>query len=169
MSIDSCGLGQVKARFRAVTMSALMSPAIARSVSSSSRTRPPSQSCMWRKCQSQGKHAAVWDAKYETKKISYLLSFFLLYWAEWPTRGRQEMYASGCWNSFLEYSYIRFTKGQQVTQRHTEVTGQFTKSDSRYPNTSLFGLNSFKSLSYAVKSSGKHLLEAWRLQASKME
>lgn len=72
----------------------------------------------------------------------------------------RRMYASGCWNSFLEYSYIHFTKGQQVTQRYTEVTGQFTKSDSRYPNTSLFGLNSFKSLSYAVKSSGKHLLEA---------
>lgn len=28
----------------------------------------------------------------------------------------RRMYASGCWNSFLEYSYIRFTKGQQVTQ-----------------------------------------------------
>lgn len=141
MSIDSCGLGQVKARFRAVTMSALTRPATAKSVSSSSRTRPTSQSCMWRKRQSQGKHAEVLDAKYETKKnILFTFVFFSCIGQSDQQGVDRRMYASGCWNSFLDYSYIHFTKGQLVTQRYTEVTGQFTKSDSRYPNTSLFGL-----------------------------
>ena len=122
---DSCGQGQVKSRFRAVRMTALIRLETTRAISPNSRTRPPPQSLHLEKSTSVQKKAhCKLDAKYKTEHISYLLLFFLSCWGEWLTRGREKGLCVWLLDLFLrlDYSYIHSLKDSD-SPKDTEQPG----------------------------------------------
>lgn len=95
---------------------------------------------------------------------------FLLCWGYWWTRGREKDLCVWLLDPFLtfDYSNIHSLKDNDSPQ-DTQQPGANLLNQTQEVLTFLsLASNTFKSSSYAMKSSGKHLLEAWR-QFQRME
>ena len=110
------------------------------------------------------------DAKYKTERTSYLLLLFLLCWGYGWTRGREKDLCVWLLGPLLTFdsSNIHSLKDNDSPE-DTRQPGPNLLNQTLEALTFLsLASNTFKSSSYALKSSGKHRLEAW-MQFQRME
>lgn len=162
--------GQVKSRFRAGRLTALTRLEMTRAISPDLTTGPIPVPAQGEACQGTVKACCNLDAKYQTERTSYLLLLFLLCWGYGWTRGREKDLCVWLLGPLLTFdsSNIHSLKDND-SPKDTRQPGPNLLNQTLEALTFLsLASNTFKSSSYALKSSGKHRLEAW-MQFQRME
>lgn len=124
----------------------------------------PSQSLYKEKrARAQWRHAANWmlSTRLNTHPIHFC--FFLLCWGYWWTRGREKDLCVWLLDPHLtfDYSNIHSLKDNDSPKDTWQPRPSLLNQTLDVLTFLSLASSTFKSSSYAMKSSGKHLLEAW--------